>query len=77
MAAVTTASERSEPQAFRAALPQLAPFAGILAVAMILPIRVKRRVLSPALRWPTARENENLSALPHVEALHERRLRVL
>jgi branched-chain amino acid transport system permease protein len=37
MAAVTTASERSEPQAFRAALPQLAPFAGILAVAMILP----------------------------------------
>jgi branched-chain amino acid transport system permease protein len=37
MAAVTTASERSEPQAFRAILPQLAPFAGILAVAMILP----------------------------------------
>jgi branched-chain amino acid transport system permease protein len=37
MAAVTTASERSETQAFRAVLPQLAPFAGILAVAMILP----------------------------------------
>jgi branched-chain amino acid transport system permease protein len=37
MAAVTTASERSEPQAFRAVLPQLVPFAGILAVAMILP----------------------------------------
>jgi branched-chain amino acid transport system permease protein len=37
MAAVTTASERSETPAFRAVLPQLAPFAGILAVAMILP----------------------------------------
>jgi branched-chain amino acid transport system permease protein len=37
MAAVTTASERSETHAFRAILPQLAPFAGILAVAMILP----------------------------------------
>jgi branched-chain amino acid transport system permease protein len=37
MAAVTTASERGETQAFRAVLPQLAPFAGILAVAMILP----------------------------------------
>jgi branched-chain amino acid transport system permease protein len=37
MAAVTTASERSETHAFRAVLPQLAPFAGILAVAMILP----------------------------------------
>jgi hypothetical protein len=47
------------------------------SVAMILPIRVKRRVLSLAFRSPTARENENLSALPHVEALHERRLRVL
>jgi branched-chain amino acid transport system permease protein len=37
MAAVTTASERSDTHAFRAILPQLAPFAGILAVAMILP----------------------------------------
>jgi branched-chain amino acid transport system permease protein len=37
MAAVTTASERSDMHAFRAVLPQLAPFAGILAVAMILP----------------------------------------
>jgi branched-chain amino acid transport system permease protein len=37
MAAVATASERSETGAFRAMLPQLAPFAGILAVAMILP----------------------------------------
>jgi ABC-type branched-subunit amino acid transport system ATPase component/ABC-type branched-subunit amino acid transport system permease subunit len=37
MAAVTTASDRSEARAFRTILPQLAPFAGILAVAMILP----------------------------------------
>jgi branched-chain amino acid transport system permease protein len=37
MAAVTTASERSETQVLRAVLPRLAPFAGILAVAMILP----------------------------------------
>jgi branched-chain amino acid transport system permease protein len=37
MAAVTTASDRSETPALRAALPQLAPFAGILAIAMILP----------------------------------------
>jgi branched-chain amino acid transport system permease protein len=37
MAAVTTASERSETPAIRAVMPQLAPFAGILAVAMILP----------------------------------------
>ena len=37
MAAVTTASERNETQAFRAILPQLAPFVGILAIAMILP----------------------------------------
>ena len=37
MAAVTTASERNETQAFRAMLPQLAPVVGILAIAMILP----------------------------------------
>jgi branched-chain amino acid transport system permease protein len=37
MAAVTTASARGETHAFRAALPQLAPFAGILAIAMVLP----------------------------------------
>jgi branched-chain amino acid transport system permease protein len=37
MAAVTTASERSETRVLRAVLPRLAPFAGILAVAMILP----------------------------------------
>jgi branched-chain amino acid transport system permease protein len=37
MTAVTTASTRSETRAFRAVLPQLAPFVGILAVAMILP----------------------------------------
>jgi branched-chain amino acid transport system permease protein len=37
MAAVTTAPERSDTPALRAALPQLAPFAGIMAVAMILP----------------------------------------
>ena len=37
MAAVTTASERNETQAVRAFLPQLAPFVGILAIAMILP----------------------------------------
>ena len=37
MAAVTTASERGETYAVRAILPRLAPFAGILAVAMILP----------------------------------------
>jgi hypothetical protein len=34
---------------------------------------------SPSLasRRPAAREDENLLALGHVEALHERRLRVL
>jgi branched-chain amino acid transport system ATP-binding protein/branched-chain amino acid transport system permease protein len=37
MAAVTTDSPRSETHAFHAMLPQLAPFVGILAVAMILP----------------------------------------
>ena len=37
MTAVTAAPERSETPAFRALLPQLAPFLGILAVAMILP----------------------------------------
>jgi ABC-type branched-subunit amino acid transport system ATPase component/ABC-type branched-subunit amino acid transport system permease subunit len=37
MAAVSTASERNETQAVRAILPQLAPFVGILAIAMILP----------------------------------------
>jgi ABC-type branched-subunit amino acid transport system ATPase component/ABC-type branched-subunit amino acid transport system permease subunit len=37
MTAVTTASTPSETRAFRAVLPQLAPFVGILAVAMILP----------------------------------------
>jgi ABC-type branched-subunit amino acid transport system ATPase component/ABC-type branched-subunit amino acid transport system permease subunit len=37
MTAVTTASTRSETRAFRGVLPQLAPFVGILAVAMILP----------------------------------------
>ena len=38
MAAVTTTSStRGESQVLRAVLPQLAPFAGILAVAMILP----------------------------------------
>jgi branched-chain amino acid transport system permease protein len=37
MTTVTTASERSETQVLRAVLPRLAPFAGILAVAMILP----------------------------------------
>ena len=40
-------------------------------------IRVKRRLSSPASRSPTAREDENLATLRHVEALHERRLRVL
>ena len=40
-------------------------------------IQVKRRVPSAAFRWPAAREDENLSTLRHVEALHERRLRVL
>jgi branched-chain amino acid transport system permease protein len=37
MTAVTTPLARGEATAFRAALPQLAPFLGILAVAMILP----------------------------------------
>jgi branched-chain amino acid transport system ATP-binding protein/branched-chain amino acid transport system permease protein len=37
MTAVTTAPPRSETRAYRAVLPQLAPFAGILAVATILP----------------------------------------
>ncbi len=37
MTAVTAAPERSGTPAFRALLPQLAPFLGILAVAMILP----------------------------------------
>jgi branched-chain amino acid transport system permease protein len=37
MTAVTATPERSETRAFRALLPQLAPFLGILAAAMILP----------------------------------------
>jgi branched-chain amino acid transport system permease protein len=37
MTAVTATPERSETHAFRALLPQLAPFLGILAAAMILP----------------------------------------
>jgi branched-chain amino acid transport system permease protein len=37
MTAVTTAPGRGETTAFRALLPQLAPFLGIFAVAMILP----------------------------------------
>src|SRR6202040_2263561 len=37
MTAVTTPLARGEATAFRAMLPQLAPFLGILAVAMILP----------------------------------------
>jgi branched-chain amino acid transport system permease protein len=37
MTAVATAATRSEARAFRALLPQLAPFLGVLAVAMILP----------------------------------------
>ena len=37
MTAVTTAAPRSETGAWRAVLPHLAPFIGILAVAMILP----------------------------------------
>ena len=37
MTAVTAAPGRSETNALRALLPQLAPFLGILAVAMILP----------------------------------------
>jgi branched-chain amino acid transport system permease protein len=37
MIAVTAAPERSGTHAFRALLPQLAPFLGVLAVAMILP----------------------------------------
>src|SRR6201992_2305326 len=37
MPAVTAAPARSEPRAYRAVLPQLAPFLGILAVAMVLP----------------------------------------
>ena len=37
MTAVTAAPERSGTSAFRALLPQLAPFLGILAIAMILP----------------------------------------
>jgi branched-chain amino acid transport system permease protein len=37
MTSVTATPERSETHAFRALLPQLAPFLGILAVAMILP----------------------------------------
>ena len=37
MTAVTATPERSGTPAFRALLPQLAPFLGILAVAMILP----------------------------------------
>jgi hypothetical protein len=32
---------------------------------------------TPAFRWPTAREDENLSTLRQLEALHERGLRVL
>ena len=37
MTAVTTTPPRNETSAFRAVLPQLAPFAGVFAVAMILP----------------------------------------
>jgi branched-chain amino acid transport system permease protein len=37
MTAVTATPSRSEASAIRAALPQLAPFLGILAIAMILP----------------------------------------
>jgi len=37
MTAVTTSSARSENPAPRSVLPQLAPFLGIFAVAMILP----------------------------------------
>ena len=37
MTAVTTTPARSETGAWRAVLPQLAPFLGIFAVAMILP----------------------------------------
>ncbi|MEA2869869.1 MAG: branched-chain amino acid transport system ATP-binding protein livM, partial [Bradyrhizobium sp.] len=37
MTAVSTAPVRSETRAFRAVLPQIAPFLGILAGAMILP----------------------------------------
>ena len=37
MTAVTAAPARDETRAFRAVLPQLAPFAGILAAAMLLP----------------------------------------
>ena len=37
MTALTAASTSGETGAFRALLPQLAPFLGILAVAMILP----------------------------------------
>ena len=37
MTAVTTAAPRSETGVWRAVLPQLAPFLGIFAVAMILP----------------------------------------
>ena len=37
MTAVTASPARSETHAVRAVLPQLAPFVGILAIAMILP----------------------------------------
>jgi ABC-type branched-subunit amino acid transport system ATPase component/ABC-type branched-subunit amino acid transport system permease subunit len=37
MTAVTTTPARNETSAFRAVLPQLAPFIGVFAVAMILP----------------------------------------
>ena len=37
MTSVTATSVRAETSGFRAALPQLAPFAGVFAVAMILP----------------------------------------
>ena len=37
MTVVTAAPSRAEAGAWRAVLPQLAPFIGILAVAMILP----------------------------------------
>jgi branched-chain amino acid transport system permease protein len=37
MTAVTTAPARNETHAVRAALPQLAPFLGVFAIAMILP----------------------------------------
>jgi hypothetical protein len=40
-------------------------------------MRAERPVPSPAFRWPAVREDKNLSALRHIEALRERRLHVL